>query len=258
MESNVLMERVLPLEGVYNFRDMGGIKARDGRKVKKGLLFRSAELTGMTNGDKENLKPLNLKLIYDYRDKAEAIIKPDPQIGNERHERIAVNGEDKSTAREEWDPELFYKTFTRENFAQVYRKMPIQNGSYKRLMQLFKKPEENLPVLHHCAGGRDRTGVGAMLLLRTLGVSFETIMEDYLFSNKTLVAYHQETFAEAAHYVSGKQLKDFEEGFLLHEEYLDASIGSIFGNYGKFGKYLEREFGITRADRERIKDFCLE
>lgn len=258
MENNALMERVLPLEGVYNFRDMGGLKARDGRKVKKGLLFRSAELTGMTSNDKTNLRPLNLKLIYDYRDMAEAVVKPDPQIGNERHERVAVNGQDKSTAKDEWDPETFYKTFTREKFAQVYREMPIQNASYKRLMHLFAKPEQNLPVLHHCAGGRDRTGVGAMLLLRTLGVSFETIMEDYLFSNKTLVAYHQELFEEAAQFVSGAQLKQFEEGFMLNEQYLDASIDSIFSTYGKFGKYLEKEFGITRAERERMKDYCLE
>lgn len=258
METNVLMKRVLSLEGIYNFRDMGGIKTRDGRRVKKGLLFRSADLTGMTVNDQSRLKSLNLKLVYDYRDKTEADQRPDPQIGTERHERIAVNGEDKTTAKSEWDPETFYKTFSTEQFTQVYRKMPIQNASYQRLMDLLKNPERNLPVLHHCAGGRDRTGVGAMLLLRTLGVSFETIMDDYLLSNKTLQVYHQELFAEAAQFVSGLQLKRFEEGFLLREEYLDASIGAIFGAYGKFGHYLEREFGITRADRERIKNYWLE
>ncbi|QAA21502.1 tyrosine-protein phosphatase [Sporolactobacillus terrae] len=258
MEINGLMERVLPLKGVYNFRDMGGIKTRDGRKVKRGLLFRSADLTDSTEQDKKHIQDLNLKVIYDYRDKAEADVRPDPQIGSERHERIAVNGEDKTTAREEWDPATFYKTFTREKFAQVYREMPVHNKSYHRLMQLFKNPEENLPVLHHCAGGRDRTGVGAMLLLRTLGVSFETIMDDYLLSNQTLTRYHEETFADAARYVSGPQLKRFEEGFLVHEEYLDAAIGAIFSSYGKFGKYLETEFGITRADRRRLQAYCLE
>ncbi|MCO7175805.1 tyrosine-protein phosphatase [Sporolactobacillus kofuensis] len=258
MENNALMERVLPLEGVYNFRDMGGLKTRDGRKVKKGLLFRSAELTRMTSSDKKSLRPLNLKLIYDYRDREEAEKNPDPQIGNERHERVAVNGEDKTTARDEWDPETFYKTFTPEKFAQVYKAMPIRNASYQRLMHLFANPEKNVPLLHHCAGGRDRTGVGAMLLLRTLGVSFESIMDDYLLSNRTLVAYHEEMFEEAAHYVSGAQLKRFEKGFILNEQYLDASIDSIFNTYGKFGNYLEKEFGITREVRTRIKDFCLE
>lgn len=258
MENMVVSEQLLPLKGAYNFRDMGGLKTRDGRKVKKGLIFRSADLTGLTAEDIQYLKTFNFRLIYDYRDKAEADQRPDPQIGRERHERVAVNGEDKATAHSEWEPEIFYKTFTREKFTRVYEQMPIRNVSYRRMMSLVAQPEQNLPLVHHCAGGRDRTGVGAMLILMTLDVPFDTIMDDYMLSNWTLAAYHRELFEEASHYLSGGALKQFEEDFSLHEEYLEASVASIFDTYGTFDQYLTAEFGITNDVREGIQDFCLE
>ena len=39
------------------------------------------------------------------------------------------------------------------------------------------------PVLFHCSAGRDRTGVGAAMLLELLGVDRERIVADFLESN---------------------------------------------------------------------------
>jgi hypothetical protein len=41
------------------------------------------------------------------------------------------------------------------------------------------------PLLFHCSAGRDRTGVGAAILLEMLGVERERIFEDFLVSNIT-------------------------------------------------------------------------
>ncbi|MFT8709187.1 MAG: tyrosine-protein phosphatase [Sporolactobacillus sp.] len=253
-----LATRALPLQGAYNFRDMGGLRTKDGRTIKKGLLYRSADLTDLTDEDRDRLRELTIRLIFDYRDKAEADMRPDPQIAAERHERIAVNGEDKSTARAEWNPGDFYKTFSLDMFAKVYSQMPIQNQSYRKLMGYLSQPERNLPILHHCAGGRDRTGVGAMLILRTLDVPFETVMEDYLLSNQFLEKYHQEMFAEASHYLSDKRLQQFQSDFLVQDVYLESAAGSIKKHYGSFDSYLASEFGIDDTARQKIMDFCLE
>jgi Protein tyrosine/serine phosphatase len=258
MAHELLTEKVIPLEGASNFRDLGGLKTKDGRRIRRGLIFRSAELTGLTPDDLIYLAAREIKFIYDYRDRAEADLKPDPQIGQEKHVRVAVNGEDKSTAHSEWDPKTFYQSFTVEKFAQVYAKMPIQNGSYQRMMSLVAHPERNLPLLHHCAGGRDRTGVGSMLILKTLGVPDETIVEDYLFSNRMLDAYHRKLFADAAQYITGSVLKRFEDGFMLHEEFIEASMKAITKMYGTFRNYLSAEFGITEKVREKIQNYCLE
>ena len=58
---------VLPLKGAFNFRDMGGILTTDGRKVKKGILFRAAELSDLTEGDKAYLETIGIARIFDYR-----------------------------------------------------------------------------------------------------------------------------------------------------------------------------------------------
>ena len=45
------------------------------------------------------------------------------------------------------------------------------------------------PVVFHCAAGKERTGILAGLLLSALGVSDETIMEDYELTNLSLAAH---------------------------------------------------------------------
>jgi len=41
----------------------------------------------------------------------------------------------------------------------------------------------DVPVLVHCAAGKDRTGIAVALLLAVLDVPRETIVEDYLLTN---------------------------------------------------------------------------
>ena len=43
--------------------------------------------------------------------------------------------------------------------------------------------ERNVPLVVHCAAGKDRTGVAVAVLLRALDVSEDTAIEDYLLTN---------------------------------------------------------------------------
>ena len=47
------MDRIIPLQGVLNFRDMGGYTTHNGKLVKRNLFFRSANLAKMTEEDKQ-------------------------------------------------------------------------------------------------------------------------------------------------------------------------------------------------------------
>lgn len=255
------MERecLLPLKGVINFRDMGGLMTVDGRRVKKGILFRAAELTGLTEEDKIYLEALNLKYVFDYRDDYEADRKPDPMIGQAKNERIPAQKDlAVQASSEEMVKREYYKQFTKEMFTELYTKLPIQNPAYQRLMILLKKTEESLPLVHHCTGGRDRTGVGTMLILMTLGVPYETVMKDFLMSNLTLKDFHNKMFEEAAKDVPEEELIQFKDALLLSENYLQASMDSIVSTYDNFETYLAEEFAITQEIRRKIKDYCLE
>ncbi|STQ72887.1 Protein tyrosine/serine phosphatase [Hafnia alvei] len=56
-----------PLEGGVNFRDMGGYLAADGRRVKRGKLFRSGALDRLTDKDLSYLQDVPIKNILDYQ-----------------------------------------------------------------------------------------------------------------------------------------------------------------------------------------------
>lgn len=124
-------------------------------------------------------------------------------------------------------------------------------------MQLVKTPDKHLPLVHHCTGGRDRTGIGAMIILMTVGVPFETVLDDYLLSNKMLETFHNKIFEKASRFFNESEMKRFKEGFMLQEEYLQTAYYSILDTYRDFDSYLLEEFEINEEARNQIKRFCL-
>ena len=64
-------ERLLPLVGACNFRDLGGYPTVDGRFTRWGKLFRSDTLHELTEEDLELLRQIGLTSIIDLRTKTE-------------------------------------------------------------------------------------------------------------------------------------------------------------------------------------------
>ena len=72
--------RLLPLEGGSNFRDLGGYPTSDGHAVKRGLLFRSGAMTGLTERDIEYLGQFGFQAVVDLRSREERDLYPNPWI----------------------------------------------------------------------------------------------------------------------------------------------------------------------------------
>ena len=70
-------ERILPLSGVFNFRDLGGYPTKDGKSIKWGVLYRSSSLSDATTDDEKYLSKINLKTIIDLRTIDEIQSEPD-------------------------------------------------------------------------------------------------------------------------------------------------------------------------------------
>ena len=252
--------RIIPFEGVYNFRDMGGYKTVDGRIVKHGLFFRSAELSRITEQDLELFKSLGIKYIFDYRDEHEAMRKPDPIIENVVLERVPVN-QDKQEAPVHSIEELvksgYFKQDKRELLLEFYPKMAFSNPSYHRLMTIIQN-QNHLGLVHHCAAGKDRTGIGAALIFLALGVPKDTIMEDYLITNETLKSINEKIMNRIAPFVTMEELKRFEGIMVAKEEYLEAVFHKIDDTYGNTDIFLQEEYDFTNEKREKFKNDCLE
>ncbi|CAM4418802.1 tyrosine-protein phosphatase [Paenibacillus alkaliterrae] len=268
------MNRVIPFEGTNNFRDVGGYLTANGRKVKHGLFFRSDELTGLSEQDLVSFRALNIKTIFDYRDDYEAQKKPDPVFAGAKNIRISAIKADQASQinmpgnAEHADRKThiivdmvkngFFKQFRADTMMmELYTKLPIDNPSYKRLMEIIQH-SDNLGLLHHCTAGKDRTGVGSALILLALGVPEETVMEDYLLTNTTMKAFNGKLLTQLAEHVDEVELQNIEHMLGVKEEFMEAVFGSIKKTYGNVDTYFAEEFGLTMKNRETLQNMCLE
>ena len=144
--------RFIAVEGVSNFRDIGGYLTVDGKRVKQGLVFRSAALDAITEQGKDlMIHSLGIKTELDLRGGGVAA------LGLEvRREVIAM----------QW----FEHIFKPENYKVV-----------RKTVAAFAV-EENYPINFHCSVGRDRTGTTEFLILGLLGVKEELLIRDYFCS----------------------------------------------------------------------------
>ncbi|WP_042274820.1 tyrosine-protein phosphatase [[Clostridium] dakarense] len=243
-----------------NFRDLGGYKTKDGRIVKKGLFFRSANLNNLNEEDIDTLKNLNIKYIFDYRSDEEADKLPSTVIKNIQNIRVsAMKFENEKNAKfgsiEEMMKEMIKSNGVFDMLKKSYYDLPIDNTSYKRLVELIKNTQ-NLPILNHCTAGKDRTGVGCAIIYMILGVSRDDIIEEYLKSNK----YSKESIEE---YIIKNQdlksvpLENLNNIFGVNEEYIKEAFKRIDENYDTVENYLYNEFNLTKEDIDSIRNHCL-
>jgi protein-tyrosine phosphatase len=60
MNDDFYQPRILALQGAFNFRDIGGLPTQDGGWMRRGMLFRSDELSHLTPQDLVTLQALKL------------------------------------------------------------------------------------------------------------------------------------------------------------------------------------------------------
>ncbi len=169
-------DRFVALEGAFNFRDLGGYAAGDGRVVRRGLLYRSDTLHRLTPGDLERLRGLDLRTVIDLRAADEL-----EQHGAGRlagHDVVVHNlpmfDDTRSLGLEDVAAEEPVA-----KLAELYLGMVERGGaSLARTVELLAAPG-GLPAVFHCMAGKDRTGIVAGLLLETLGVPDDVIAADY-------------------------------------------------------------------------------
>lgn len=254
MTQFAMKEKVIPFEAVLNFRDMGGHKTKDGRMVKYGLLYRSSALGKMTLADKQRFAALGIKTILDYRDQQEIVNNPDPVFENVKYIQIPARGNDDLPL--DMDGYDFYKIVNAEMFRNFYAQMPFDNASFKKLMDTIQQPD-HLGLVHHCAIGKDRTGIGSALILLALDVPEETIMQDYLDTNIYLQPMVEQMAQEIQHIFNDQELQQFYALMAAREDYLQAVFDAINSRYGATTVFLEQEFGLTTKKRQQLQAYYL-
>jgi protein tyrosine/serine phosphatase len=258
------MTRHLALEGVDNFRDFGDYRAAGGRRLKGGLLYRSASHGRATPADLAAIDALGLATIVDLRRKSERL--RDPSL---RHASFAATIIDNDLGEEEadsWHEHIRASDLSAASFRgylmDYYRAAPFK----ARHLDLFARYFRALataggPVLIHCAAGKDRTGILAALTHHLAGVHADDIVADYLLTNdpRRLVR-RMPMVAAAIEEVAGRAPGEDALRIALGVEpaYLDAAFEAMREAFGGPDAYLEQALGVDGALRERLERRLLE
>ena len=75
-------QRLPPLQGGRNFRDLGGYRTHDGRRVRWGRLYRSGSLAALTEADCRYLGGLGIRWVCDLRTTHERRSAPSAWCGD--------------------------------------------------------------------------------------------------------------------------------------------------------------------------------
>lgn len=258
--------RLLPLEGGSNFRDLGGYSTRDGRTVKRGLLFRSGAMTGLTASDMEYLGRFNFQAVVDLRSSEERVLFPNRWVAAQGidylHHDYSIVALMKQAVEGGLEGPVDYSAM----YLHLGDMIKPQLSKYFEVLL-----EGRVPVVVNCSAGQDRTGITSALLLSLLGVDRELIFEDYLLSTDFRRPGQEQgdvDLKEAAHgNAFAAMMLQYGEGQdtsrpnpLVTEDgtpFLQLTFDAIEARYGSVTAYLDQEIGVSPEDQAQIRAIYL-
>ncbi|RMF96716.1 MAG: tyrosine-protein phosphatase [Candidatus Schekmanbacteria bacterium] len=266
VSENKKPKRIIMLDGARNFRDIGGYETKDGQTVKWREIFRSDALSNLSTYDFKKINEFGIKLVIDFRTESEAKNSPTIWQGDSPPRIINLPI---GSASEEWAQKLTEQLKTgnftaeeiRNTFIMAYKSIPIDSADvYKKMFELLINPD-NRPAIIHCRSGKDRTGIASALIFSALGVPRDTIIEDFMLTNKAssvdeILPFIAEQFSKQA----GRKVspEDIRPLIGVEEGYIQAMFEGIEENYGTMDNYLEKALGLTPEKRKRLKEELLE
>lgn len=250
------------LDGAPNFRDIGGCVNADGRRIKRGVIYRSGELSHLTDRDLATLRQLGVGLLVDLRSLKECDVHRSrwPEgMNTEKHcaditVDIIVNG------RPIMDMMLEIKTKEEATyiFGQGFGEIPVYCGPALKLVT--ERVAAGLcPIMYHCTNGRDRTGVMSAMLLYMLGAPHDVIVRDFMITNERIDVELVIKNSVAAYKGMGVDIprEIFERAVLVQPEYIDIMFDGMITKYGSPDGYLQH-FGIDDGLRQHLRERLLE
>jgi protein-tyrosine phosphatase len=261
------MDRHIPLAGQPNFRDLGGYASGDGRRVKWGAVYRSGELSQLSDGDVGKLGDLGIRTVVDFRSPEEVSARGDGRLpSGTRIFALPIASSD-----------MFAKLipmFLEGDFSQVppdllekVNRMLVSEFTeeYASLLRALSDPA-NRPLVFHCTQGKDRAGFGAAMVLSALGVPWETVVEDYLLSNHFRKEENDKMLGMIRGFAANHGGPEGEEvafsrveGLLyVKEQSLHAAHAEIIGRHGSVEGFLTEALGCSVEGLAQLRDDLLE
>lgn len=239
MNTSVIWVR-LPLESAYNVRDLGGLPVRDGGQTAWGAFLRADDISALTDGDIRFLLDYGVKTVIDLRCPSEVREKPDRLDEKNGVRNCNISFMDEANVSTD-----AMKNFENIRMGDLYLDMLRRKDVIKALLVAIADAEPGC-ILFHCAAGKDRTGVFAMLLLMLAGVDKQDCLNNYGQSYVNLCRNEE--------FLKGSPDEKYKHMLESRPEYLEPAYAYVEQS-GGIAKYL---FGcgvstaVLHAVKERI------
>jgi protein-tyrosine phosphatase len=243
--------RHIRLEGQPNFRDLGGYAGAGGRRVAYGRIYRSGDLTALSDSDVDRLEELGLRTVVDLR----------------ATEEVERDGEDRVPAgvRIVHLPIDTIRVFGAalgdgdvadkgtDAYLATYRAL-IDDWT-ERFAELIGEIETatSHPLVFHCTHGKDRAGLAAVSVLAALGVAWPAIERDYLFSNACREELDESEIGALRLSIASRygvaaetiEVDWLRQLFFVQPQYLAVARRRIDERHGDIAGYLRDGLGLS-------------
>lgn len=246
---------------IRNFRDISGYKNRDGKVMKKNMIFRGGALDRMTQEEADYFEnTLAVRHILDFRDEKETEMAKDHPFYMAEYEQISAlrvqkhddNGFNfEEIIKNKMDPEQFQ--YILGYLKEGYKTMAFDNPAYQRLFELLLKNDGH--IYFHCTAGKDRTGVAGFLVMMALGMDEEDAVGEYLLSNEYLKRGIDDLAGQLN--IPDEYRRMCEPLLGVQEDFIRLTIDSVKDKYGSYDEFFDCQYKLDREKRNRlIEIYC--
>ena len=246
---------------VPNFRDLGGVPAGPGREFRRGVVYRTQALTGLSSQAQAELRALGLTRVIDLRMENERVDLPvsvpdgiavlvadvvgDARASGAAAAGAAATGQESQGAAEASPPGG--KDMMLETYRNFVRSPAAQKayGSFARAVAT-----EDGSVAVYCAAGKDRTGWAAAFLQSFAGVDEATAIEEYAKSNTYLVTRYEPRIESVR--ASGGDLVALKALVSADPDYLAEAFAFMRKEFGDVESYMSMGLGLSQDELSRL------
>lgn len=239
------LQRKVNLQGTVNFRDLGGYSTKDGQKVKWGQVYRSSDISRLTDQDLQKLQALKIALVCDLRGPSEIKTSPDRIPAGATYLNLPAGSETLPSSSS-------YATMNTDSLIMsIYSTTSFLKAKYKPMFEQLLALPADKSMVFHCTAGKDRTGIGAALFLAALGVDRSTIIADYEATNY----YWKSTQEKMTAMMVKSGMSESKAKALLGAKriYIETFLNTIDRKFGSMELFFDSEMGINANQLAKLK-----
>lgn len=181
---NIEPHTIVEPRALVNFRDLGGI-AVSGGTIRRGVLFRSDDVSTIPQSQARELVAAGLRTVIDLRSGHEADHTGRGPLGDHPVEFHHLPLTDEVTVptsmlvrSDEPDSAHDYASISSDQMGTWYAEVVTAKATtVVRALNIIA--DSTGALIFHCAAGKDRTGVLAACILSVLGAAERDIVRDY-------------------------------------------------------------------------------